>query len=150
MPIRTRTDAEVQIIVVSDDDKEWRELISDLEKSNHRIAFKHFDSQPVNLVGLMSVVLWEQPFLPTAIIVDYLCHGNRCVDMVRDIRNFLSGQAVELVVARVPEGQNVRDELIALGADTVVTLSARLDRCNEDASDSETKSLAWSISEWVH
>ncbi|MFN0219920.1 MAG: hypothetical protein ACKVP4_14025, partial [Hyphomicrobium sp.] len=101
---RKRCNAEVQILFVSDDESEVRQLAGELEKSAHRIAFKRLASEPRSIFTILKAVSLERPFLPTAIIIDYYCNGGRCGDMIRDIRKIIQAPGVEVIVANAPDG----------------------------------------------
>jgi len=70
--------------------------------------------------GIWRSTLFERPFLPTAIIIDYFCEGGRLVDILRNVRRIVDRPGIELIIANAPEGADVRSELLALGADKVI------------------------------
>ncbi len=79
------------------------------------------------MIAIWRSVSVDGPFLPTAIIIDYFCEGGRCEDMLRDVRRTFENEGVEVVVHNAPNGRDVRDALIALGADTIVRAEALAD-----------------------
>jgi hypothetical protein len=115
-----RRDADVQIIFISDENRDVRRLARDLDQSSYRILFTSHSSNPISMIAIWLSVSLGRPFLPTAIIVDYFCHGGRLVDIMCDLSDIVGQPGIELIIANAPEGDEARAELIALGADSII------------------------------
>lgn len=121
MLMRRRSDAEFQIILVSDEPDEARQLARSIEAMRYRIYFRSFASTPVLTIPICMLVASNRPSLPTAIVVDYFCHAGRCADVLGDLSLGCRGKNMELIVANAPEGADTRAQLMALGARTIVS-----------------------------
>jgi hypothetical protein len=121
MLIRRRCDAEVQIILITDEPAEARRLARAIEAMRYRIYFRSFASTPLLTIPICLLVSCIRPSLPTAIVVDYFCHVRRCPDVLGDLFRSYGSEHVELIVANAPDGADTRAQLMALGARTVVS-----------------------------
>lgn len=120
MLTQRRTEADVQIIFVTDEVGDAEHLAEALGRSARRILFEWHSSCASNLVSILRQVCIDRPFLPTAVVIDYFCKNNRCPEVLRDIRDAVKKAGVELVVANAPEDRGLADELVGLGADVIV------------------------------
>lgn len=128
MLTRRRCDADVQIILVTDEPGEVRQLENALEAMSYRIVFRSFASAASLAMPLYLLTHGSLQSLPTAIVIDYMCQARRCTDILANLSRSLKGDAIELIVTNAPTSADIRAQLTALGARTVVCDFA-LDRC---------------------
>lgn len=128
MLTRLRCDAQVQIILITDDPGEALELEEAIEAMSYRIFFRSFSSAASLAAQICLLTHGSLQSLPTAIVIDYFCQARRCVDILDNLSRSLKGDAVELIVTNVPTKADIRSQLMALGARTLVS-DASIDCC---------------------
>ena len=121
MLIRRRSDAEVQIILVSDEPREADQLTREIEAMRYRIYFRSFTSTPNPTKPIDLLVSSNLPPLPTAIVIDYSCRAGRCTKVLSELYRSLRGKPIEFVIANGPECTSTRAQLVALGARTIIS-----------------------------
>ena len=121
-----RPEAEVQLIFVSDDKRGAQTLAKRFDVMSYRIYFHRYSSDPSNINSICGPILFGQPFLPTAILIDYFCEDGRCKDVLLKVSRAVPNSGVELVVYNVPDCAETREALLAWGADTIVEAEAPL------------------------
>jgi hypothetical protein len=121
MLINQRRDAEVQILLVSDEPKEAHQLTRAIEAMRYRIYFRCFTSTPIPTEPICRLVLSNLPPLPTAIVIDYFLRAGRCAAVLSQLYLSCRGKPIEFVIANGPDCSRTRAELLALGARTIVS-----------------------------
>ena len=124
MLTRTRDDATVQIIYISDTDRDVALVKKNLQASEYRIHFSSHSSSPSNMTAIFQSVSCDIPLLPTAIIIDYDCVQGRCIDVICDVRRMLKVACYEVIIHNAPTDQTSRDALKAVGADSIISAAA--------------------------
>jgi hypothetical protein len=116
MVVMDAASAEIELILVSDDPAETRQLANDLHASKHTYSFVSLSVRETLVEAALRRILGNAGKTPSVMVINHRFVGADCEVLLQLALNASSLAAIECVVTNPPIEKGLREKLIGLGA----------------------------------
>jgi len=116
MVVEDAASAQIELILASDDPRQTRQLLSDLQSSKHAYSFVNLSVREALVEAACRQILKNAGKLPSVMVINHDFAGTDCEILLQLAMNASAIAAIACVVTNPPAESNARERLVSLGA----------------------------------